>query len=106
MAADCAGATCGKPSSLRLTGRLQPPKQGNYGFNVSFEPPLPYPSAEGYARLWVHDHLLHPINSGAANGQARAGDRVPLWTAPWAPSAGGGGGRTHARTHTTHRLGR
>ena len=84
--ADCDGAGCGKPSSLRLTGQLKPPAAGNYGFNVTFDPPLPYPSSEGYARLWVHDHLLYPISSGEAMKKPKAGDRVPLWV-PLPPRA-------------------
>ena len=57
----CAGATCHGPSSFRLTGRVAPAMAGSYGFNVTFDPPLPYPSPEAYARLWVHDHLLYPV---------------------------------------------
>ena len=70
----------GKPSSLLLTGRLAPPSTGNYGFNVSFDPPLPTPSNTSYARLWVHDHLLFPINIGySASHSRRAGGSVPTW---------------------------
>ena len=47
-----------------------------YGFNVTFNPALPYPSSEAYARLWVHDHLLSPIDTGAGS---RAGGHAPLW---------------------------
>ena len=76
---DCHQASCGRPSSLLLTGQLRPPVPGNYGFNVTFDPPLPYPSREAYARLWVNDHLLYPLSTGEAMKQPRAGDRVPLW---------------------------
>jgi hypothetical protein len=75
----CDGASCGTPSSLLLTGRVAPPAAGNYGFNVTFDPPLPYPSADAYARLWVHDHLLFPLSTPEAVGKPRAGDHVPLW---------------------------
>eukprot|EP01043_Picozoa_sp_COSAG02_P012844 COSAG02_NODE_505_length_20935_cov_38.509119_1_plen_135_part_10 len=49
----CAG-DCSAPNSLRLTGQFKPSRPGQYGFNVSFDPPLPYPSEEAYCRLWVH----------------------------------------------------
>ena len=71
----CAGNTCHGPSSFRLTGRVAPATAGSYGFNVTFEPPLPYPSPEAYARLWVHDHLLYPVGSP----EHRAGGNAPLW---------------------------
>lgn len=47
---DCAHGSCGKPSSLLITGRIAPTVAGKYGFNVTFDPPLPYPSPEAYAR--------------------------------------------------------
>lgn len=73
--------SCSAPNSLRLTGRFQPPASGNYGFNVTFDPPLPYPSPEAYARLWVHDHLLFPVNTANTAGPRplHAGGRAPLW---------------------------
>lgn len=81
--ADCdAATTCGKPSSLLLTGRLAPPEPGHYGFNVTFDPPLPYPSPEAYARLWVNDHLQYPrCTTGWAprNGVGQSGRSAPLW---------------------------
>ena len=52
-------ATCGAPSSFLLVGRISPPNVGKYGFNVTFDPPLPFPSPNAYARLWVNDHLLY-----------------------------------------------
>ena len=55
------GAT-GSPSALLVTGRLAPSTAGRYGFNLTFEPPLPYPSPDAYARLWVDDHLILPHN--------------------------------------------
>ena len=79
---DCDGAACGKPSSLRLTGQLKPPTAGNYGFNVTFDPPLAFPSAEAYARLWVNDHLQYPrCTTGWAprNGVGQSGRSAPLW---------------------------
>ena len=85
--ADCAGATCGVPSSLSLTGRLAPPAAGNYGFQLAFDPPLPFPSEEAYARLWVHDHLLFPVNIGnSTGGGKRPGGGAPLWV-PLPPRA-------------------
>ena len=68
------------PSSLLLSGRVAPSSAGNYGFNVSFNPPLPFPSNASYARLWVHDHLLFPINIGYSQSNThRAGGSVPMW---------------------------
>ena len=43
-------APCSVPSSLLLTGRLSPPTAGRYGFELTFDPPLPYPSEQAYAR--------------------------------------------------------
>jgi hypothetical protein len=77
--ADCLGSSCGSPSSLLLTGRVAPPAAGNYGFHIVFDPPLPYPSDEAYAYLWVHDHLLYPNNTGLAMGSRRAGGGAPRW---------------------------
>ena len=57
---DCAAGTCGQSSSILITGRIAPTSAGKYGFEVVFSPPLPYPSPEAYARLWVHDHMLYP----------------------------------------------
>ena len=76
---DAASATCDRPSSLRLTGRLAPPAPGNYGFNLTFDPPLPYPSPLAYARLWVGDHLLYPQTDGYGPGAPTAGGGVPRW---------------------------
>lgn len=73
----CAG-DCSAPSSLRLTGQFKPSRPGQYGFNVSFDPPLPYPSEEAYCRLWVHDHLLFPRTT-AGRTRGRAGAFAPLW---------------------------
>jgi hypothetical protein len=80
--ADCQEATCGKPSSLLLSGRLATPAPGHYGFNLTFEPPLTFPSPEAYARLWVNDHLQHPrCTTGWAprNGVGQSGRSAPLW---------------------------
>eukprot|EP01052_Picozoa_sp_SAG31_P025391 SAG31_NODE_2223_length_6152_cov_4.129688_2_plen_218_part_00 len=78
--ADCAvGSTCAGPSSLLLTGRVAPLTAGNYGFQLTFDPPLAYPSNDSYAYLWVHDHLLYPVNTGEAMGAVRAGGGAPLW---------------------------
>ena len=78
--ADCDGHTCGKPSSMRLTGRVAPPVAGNYGFKLAFDPPLPFPSEEAYARLWVHDHLLFPVNIGNSSTHSlKPGGGAPLW---------------------------
>lgn len=71
-------AACGAPNSLRLTGRLAPARAGQFGFNVTMEPPLPYPSDEAYCRLWVHDHLLWPRTT-AGRTRGRAGNAAPLW---------------------------
>jgi hypothetical protein len=80
---DCDGTTCGKPSSALLAGRLAPPAAGNYGFQLTFDRELPFPSEEAYARLWVHDHLLYPINIGnSTSGSKRAGGAHPRTNAP------------------------
>lgn len=55
--------TCHRPHSALLSGRIAPKSPGNYGFNVSFTPALDYPSTTAYARLWVHDHLLYPMDT-------------------------------------------
>ncbi len=76
---DCdaaAGISCAGPSSFLLSGRIAPPAAGRYGFNVSFDPPLPFPSQEAYARLWVDSHLLHPRSTAQAT---IAGGVAPLW---------------------------
>lgn len=73
-------ADCSAPHSLRITGRLRPTSPGNYGFNVTFDPPLIYPSREAYARLWVNDHLLFPYDSANTNGKPlHSAARAPLW---------------------------
>ena len=77
---DCAPPACGAPSSLLLTGRIAPTAAGNYGFQITFDPPLPYPSNDSYAFLWVHDHLLYPLNTGQSVAKStRAGGAAPLW---------------------------
>ena len=77
---DCSQPSCGGPSSLLLTGRVAPPAAGNYGFQLTFDPPLPYPSDEAFAYLWVHDHLLYPLNTNLnVTGHSRQGSGVPLW---------------------------
>jgi hypothetical protein len=57
------GTTPNQPAGLLITGRLAPPKAGRYGFEVTFTPEIPYPSSDAYARLWVDDHQLYPLNS-------------------------------------------
>eukprot|EP00039_Didymoeca_costata_P032943 m.40010 g.40010 ORF g.40010 m.40010 type:complete len:1184 (+) comp9617_c0_seq4:174-3725(+) len=74
---DCNENNCKRPSSLLVTGRLQPLHAGKYGFKLSFDPPLAYPSTSAYARLWVNDHLLYP---NATNSNTKmAGIFAPLW---------------------------
>ena len=46
----CGAASCGAPSSSLLTGQVEPPVAGRYGFQLTLDPPLPYPSREAYAR--------------------------------------------------------
>ena len=46
----CTAASCGAPSSVLLTGQVKPPAAGRYGFQLTLDPPLPYPSSEAYAR--------------------------------------------------------
>jgi hypothetical protein len=46
----CAAGGCGAPSSLLLTGQVRPVVAGRYGFQLTLEPALPYPSKEAYAR--------------------------------------------------------
>ena len=77
--ATCGGATaCLAPSSLLLTGRLAPAAAGRFGFQLAFDPPLPYPSTEAYARLWVADHLLYPNMTGVEQKNQR-GNLAPRW---------------------------
>eukprot|EP00936_MAST-01D_sp_MAST-1D-sp1_P001464 g1464.t1 len=73
---DTPSETCDQPCSLLLTGQLVPPAPGNYGFRLLFDPPLPYPSPDAYARLWVDDHLLYPQTDGP---KPSGGGGVPLW---------------------------
>ena len=40
-----------------------PQEKCRVAFRLSFDPPLPYPSSEAYALLWVNDHLLFPRNT-------------------------------------------
>ena len=70
----CLGATCAAPSGLLLTGRVRPPSPGQYGFNLTFDPPLPFPSPDAWARLWVADHQLYPPSE-----DGRVGGTVPQW---------------------------
>ena len=85
--ATCTAPTpCSQPSSLLLTGRLAPPAAGRYGFELTFDPPLPYPSAEAYCRLWVDDHLLYPNVTGAAYVKGRKYFVGPRWL-PFPPRA-------------------
>ena len=74
--ADCVDSTCGQASSFLLTGRIAPTIAGKYGFQLVFEPPLPYPSPEAYARLWVHDHLLFPVDTCRIK---KSGTKAPRW---------------------------
>ena len=56
----------------------QPVKTGI--LRLTFDPPLPYPSDEAFAYLWVHDHLLYPLNTNLnVTGHSRQGSGVPLW---------------------------
>jgi hypothetical protein len=76
---DCAAGTCGQSSSILITGRIAPTSAGKYGFEVTFSPPLPYPSPEAYARLWVHDHLLYPKDTcRMKKGGTKAAQWLPL----------------------------
>jgi hypothetical protein len=77
--ADCDDSNCNMSSSMSLTGRIAPTAPGNYGFNITFDPPLPYPSPRAYARLWVNDHLLYPMDTTFSKWGKRAGGRAPLW---------------------------
>ena len=72
----CVAAGCAAPSSLLLTGRFAPLKAARFAFELSFDPPLVFPSTEAYARLWVDDHLLYPRNTTIGNGPCHAG---PQW---------------------------
>jgi hypothetical protein len=72
------GVTCSTPSSLLLTGRIAPVAAGRYGFELTFEPPLPYPSDEAYARLYVDDHLLFPNQTGVWRKGEKA-NFAPRW---------------------------
>jgi hypothetical protein len=78
---DCAGSNCRAPSSFKLTGRIAPPAEGNYGFNITTDPPTPYPSSIAYARLWVDDHLLFPPDT---QGKKHGGG-VPYFFLPHCP---------------------
>lgn len=73
-----------QPSSLLLTGRLAPPSPGRYGFNITFDPPLAFPSPLAYARVWVDDLQLYPRNTAAVSPLASA--VAPLWL-PFPPRA-------------------
>jgi hypothetical protein len=77
--ADCDESNCNMSSSMSLTGRLAPTAPGNYGFNITFDPPLPYPSPMAYARLWVNDHFLFPMDTTFSKWGKRAGGKAPLW---------------------------
>eukprot|EP01043_Picozoa_sp_COSAG02_P100552 COSAG02_NODE_36631_length_452_cov_1.005666_1_plen_133_part_01 len=65
------GVSCSVPSSLLLSGRLAPEAAGRFGFHLAFQPPLPYPSDEAYARLWVDDHLLYPNRTGPPSASSK-----------------------------------
>lgn len=80
----------GQPSSLLITGRLAPSTPGRFGFELSFTPALPYPSPDAYARLWIDDHLLYPLNETLAGWGAGI---APKWI-PLPPRALDGQGRT------------
>ena len=67
----------GAPCSVLLVGALAPPQPGKYGFELTFEPELPFPSPLGYARLWVDDHLLYPRNT-TLNPSPEAASSAPL----------------------------
>ena len=68
VARDCAAGTCGQvlfdPHHFEIWAQkveeTATAEAGKYGFEVAISPPLPYPSPEAYARLWVHDHMLYP----------------------------------------------
>ena len=66
------------PSSVLLSGALAPSTAGKFGFELTFDPPLPFPSPTAYARLWVDDHLLFPRNT-TLNPSPEAASSAPLW---------------------------
>ena len=66
------------PFSALLSGALAPPTGGKFGFELTFEPALPFPSPIAYARLWVDDHLLFPRNT-TLNPSPEAASSAPLW---------------------------
>ena len=66
------------PSSALLSGALAPSTAGKFGFELTFDPPLPFPSPTAYARLWVDDHLLFPRNT-TLNPSPEAASSAPLW---------------------------
>ena len=78
----CVGG-CSAPSGWLLTGQFAPPKAGRFGFELAFDPPIPFPSDESYARLWVDDHLLYPRNTTQSNAP---GNAAPTWL-PFPPRA-------------------
>ena len=66
------------PFSALLSGALAPSTGGKFGFELTFDPPLPFPSPIAYARLWVDDHLLFPRNT-TLNPSPEAASSAPLW---------------------------
>ena len=72
--------TPSSPHSALLSGALAPHAPGKYGFQLQFEPELPFPSPLAYARLWVDDHLVYPPNT-TLNPSPEAASSAPLWIA-------------------------
>ena len=66
------------PFSALLSGALAPSTGGKFGFELTFDPPLPFLSPIAYARLWVDDHLLYPRNT-TLNPSPEAASSAPLW---------------------------
>lgn len=79
--------SCGSPCSVLITGQLCP-TSGHYGFDVTHQPELLFPSPVAYTRLWVNDHFLYPRNSTLRQG---SGSIAPLWI-PLPPRALGPNG--------------
>ena len=65
-------------TSIGNSGALAPSTAGKFGFELTFDPPLPFPSPTAYARLWVDDHLLFPRNT-TLNPSPEAASSAPLW---------------------------
>ena len=66
------------PHATLLSGAVAPRVPGKYGFQLKFEPELPFPSPQAYARLWVDDHLLYPQNT-TLNPSPEAASSAPPW---------------------------